>query len=264
MTIENHIEQDEDLKSEIIHLEDLRHDYDEKIVTKDNNSSIVISAFHEWYATSLTLFNRYYTDDDSNFRVFKSVSLDANGYTLKNEYYSIKPSYSILLDSLKRNKSVKVTNTIKAKNNYGNKVFIVHGHDVAVKLTVARTLEKLGLEAVILHEQPNGGKTIIEKLENNANEIGFAVILLTADDEGKALGETNLNKRARQNVVFEMGLFMGILGRDRVMLLLEDGVEKPGDLDGIVYTSIDKNDGWKYALCDELKRVGYQVSKDKL
>ena len=90
------------------------------------------------------------------------------------------------------------------------------------------------------------------------------MILLTADDQGKALGETNLNKRARQNVVFEMGLFMGILGRDRVMLLLEDGVEKPGDLDGVVYTPIDKYDGWKYALCDELKRVGYQVSKDKL
>ena len=253
-----------DIINEINHLEDLQRDYNEKSETKDANSYIVINAFHEWYSTSFSFLNRYYTDDDSNFRKFKAVRLDANGYTLRDEYYSIKPSYNVLLDSLKRNKSIIMTDTIIAKKNYGNKVFIVHGHNVSVKLTVARILEKLGLEAVILHEQPNGGKTIIEKLENNTNEIGFAVILLTADDEGKALGETNLNKRARQNVVFEMGLFMGILGRDRVMLLLEDGVEKPGDLDGIVYTSIDKNDGWKYALCDELKRVGYQVSKDKL
>lgn len=260
MTIEKLIEQGEDLNNEIIHLENLRRDYAEKIADGANNSSKTISAFHEWYSASLTFLNRYYTVENLDFRVFKNARTDVNGYSLSSEYYSIRPSYDILLDSIKRNRA----NTIIPKKNYGNKVFIVHGHDDAVKQTVARTLEKLGLEAVILHEQSNSGKTIIEKLENNTNEIGFAVILLTADDEGKALGETNLNKRARQNVVFEMGLFMGILGRERVMLLLEDGVEKPGDLDGVVYTSIDKNDGWKYALCDELKSVGYQVSKDKL
>lgn len=145
-----------------------------------------------------------------------------------------------------------------------NKVFIVHGHNNEIKIDVARTLEKLGLEAIILHEQADGGKTIIEKFEENAFDVGFAVILLTADDEGKAKHETDYKDRARQNVVFEMGYFMGKLGRDRVLLLLDKGVEKPGDLDGIVYTSIDEHDEWKYKLVKEMKAVGYPVSADSL
>jgi predicted nucleotide-binding protein len=70
--------------------------------------------------------------------------------------------------------------------------------------------------------------------------------------------------RARQNVVFEMGYFIGKLGRDRVFLLLENGVDKPGDLDGIVYTSFDNADGWKLKLVKELKAAGYKVTADSL
>jgi predicted nucleotide-binding protein len=115
-----------------------------------------------------------------------------------------------------------------------------------------------------LHERPDGGKTIIEKFENNISNIGFAIILLTNDDEGKARIETDLKARARQNVIFEMGYFIGKLGRDKVFLLLEQGVEKPGDLDGIVYTLIDSHEGWKLKLVKELKSAGYQVSADNL
>ena len=52
-----------------------------------------------------------------------------------------------------------------------------------MKLAVARTLEKLGLDAIILHEQPNLGKTIIEKFSDHA-DVSFAVVLLSPDDMG--------------------------------------------------------------------------------
>jgi predicted nucleotide-binding protein len=145
-----------------------------------------------------------------------------------------------------------------------NKVFVVHGHNETVKQTVARTLEKLGLEPIILNEQNNSGKTIIEKFEENSSNVDFAVILLTAYDEGKSKKEEKYKNRARQNVVFEMGYFTGKLGRNRVLLLLENGVDKPSDLDGIVYTPIDENDGWKLKLVKELKAAHFTVSADNL
>ena len=140
------------------------------------------------------------------------------------------------------------------------KVFIVHGHAEAVNQEVARTIEKLGLEAIILREQPNTGKTIIEKFEEYAKDVNFAVILLTADD--KIEGTESF--RARQNVVFEMGYFMGALGRDHVMCLVQENVETPGDIDGVVYTNIDKNGIWKYSLVKELKTCGYDVDANKV
>lgn len=145
------------------------------------------------------------------------------------------------------------------------RIFIVHGHDTALKVTVARILEKLDLEPVILHEQKNNGKTIIEKFESNADNCGFAVILLTADDWGYPEEKKDDSKRhrARQNVVFEMGFFMGKLGRDRVFLLLDNDVEKPGDLDGIIYHPTD-NETWKYDLVKELKSSGYDVDANKI
>lgn len=164
----------------------------------------------------------------------------------------------------KKTKIMESKNIPNTKFTEDKKVFIVHGHNDLIKEKAARTLEKLGLEAIILHEQHDGGKTIIEKFEKNVIDVGFAIVLLTADDEGKAKRETNYKDRSRQNVVFEMGYFMGKLGRDRVLLLLDKDVEKPGDLDGIVYTPIDDHDAWKHKLVKEMKAVGYSVSADNL
>ena len=155
-------------------------------------------------------------------------------------------------------------NEIKAETKFTNKIFIVHGHNNEIKQTVARTLSQLKLEPIILHEQPEQGRTIIEKFEDNSSDVNFAIILLTADDEGKAKRETDYQTRARQNVVFEMGYFIGKLGRKKVFLLLENGVQKPGDLDGIVYVPIDDAEGWKLKLVRELKTAGYSVSADDL
>ena len=144
-------------------------------------------------------------------------------------------------------------------------IFVVHGHNSEKKLAVARTLEKLGLKPIILHEMPNEGKTVIEKFTKHAN-VGFAVIIMTADDLGRAKKEKegDLKQRARQNVVFEWGYFIGRLGRERVCALYEEGIESPSDLDGFVYTSLDEAGHWRFALIKELKAVGYNVDANKL
>ena len=122
--------------------------------------------------------------------------------------------------------------TIVSKLSDSRKIFLVHGHDQAVTSIVARFLEKLKLEAVILHEQPNEGQTIIEKFERHA-DVGFAVVLLTPDDMGGIAPGSNLQPRARQNVILELGYFIGKLGRPRVCALYVTGVELPSDLHGV-------------------------------
>ena len=97
------------------------------------------------------------------------------------------------------------------------KVFVVHGHDTGAREAVARFLERAGFEPIILHEQPNQGRTIIEKFEEHA-AVNFAVVLLTPDDVGGPEGGA-MQPRARQNVVLELGFFIGKLGRGRVCAL---------------------------------------------
>lgn len=160
-----------------------------------------------------------------------------------------------------------VTDKPEPVKSFGNKVFIVHGRDEAIRESVARMLEILGINYVILHEQPDMGKTVIEKLETNASEveIGFAVIILTGDDMGKLASEQGEpSKRARQNVILELGYFMAKLGRQRVHVIYEEGVELPSDYHGVLYTKIDKAGAWKFRLAKELKAVGFDIDLNEL
>lgn len=142
-----------------------------------------------------------------------------------------------------------------------NKVFLVHGHDEAVKEKVARVLEKLGLEVVIISEKVNKGATIIEKIHQNTN-VGYGIVLYTPCDEGRLCNELELHKRARQNVVFEHGYLMGKLGRDRVCALHVNEVEIPSDLSGILYIPMDSD--WKIKLINEMNAVGFHLDKNNL
>ena len=152
---------------------------------------------------------------------------------------------------------------------YGNRplttkeVFVIHGRDEETKVKVARFLEQLDLGSVILHEQSNQGRTIIEKFEHHA-QVGFAVALLTPDDVG-ALQEdaSNLKPRARQNVIFEFGYFIGRLGRNRVCALTKGDVEIPSDYDGVIYITLDNAGGWKMKLVKELKDAGLDVDANR-
>lgn len=150
----------------------------------------------------------------------------------------------------------------KPTKKSSRKVFIVHGHDNETKQTVARFLEKLALEAVILHERSNQGMTIIEKFEQNA-DVAYAVVLMTPDDLGAAKKDAKSVKspqpRARQNVVLELGYFVGKLGRKNVSAILRGDIERPSDYDGVVYIGYDLNDSWKLLLAKELKEAGMDI-----
>jgi predicted nucleotide-binding protein len=145
-----------------------------------------------------------------------------------------------------------------------SKVFVVHGHDEGAREGVARFLEKIGLMAIILAEQPNRGRTIIEKFVDHAGEVGFAVVLLTPDDLGGAPGDMSQQSRARQNVIFELGYFVGSLGRGRACLLRKGEVEIPSDLYGVVYATMDSANGWKIELSRELKDAGFEFDPSKV
>ena len=146
-----------------------------------------------------------------------------------------------------------------------NRVFAVHGRDEAATQTVARYIEGLGLELVILREQPNEGRTIIEKFEEYAQTVGFAVILGTPDDIGALADDRhNLRSRMRQNVVFELGYFTHALGRKQVCVLLKGDVERPSDYDGVIYIAMDDGEGWKLRLATELKTAGLPIDMNRL
>jgi len=137
------------------------------------------------------------------------------------------------------------------------KVFIVHGHAEGAREAVARFLEQLGLEPIILHEQPNQGRTVIEKFEAHA-DVGFAIVLLTPDDEGgPAAGKRR--PRARQNVILELGYFIGRLGRAQVCALKAGNLELPSDILGIAWTALDPAGAWKQRLAKELAVAGYHL-----
>lgn len=151
---------------------------------------------------------------------------------------------------------------MKEKQSPNNKVFIVHGHDGELKEKVARRLEQQGIEAIILSEQANRGRTIIEKLEAYS-DVHVAIILFTQDDIGRVKEEEKENEkyRARQNVVFEAGYFMGYLGRENIIMIADENVEIPGDLSVMVYTN---RDNWELEMLKELNAAGMKIDMNKL
>jgi predicted nucleotide-binding protein len=141
------------------------------------------------------------------------------------------------------------------------RIFVVHGRDGEPREAVARFLQKLGLEPVILHEQPSRGRTLITKFNEEASDIGFAIILMTADDVG-GLDGGEQKRRARQNVIFELGFFIGRLGGDRVAALISNEVERPSDFEGVVYIPMEAD--WRLPLCKELRAAGYDIDVNRV
>jgi len=155
----------------------------------------------------------------------------------------------------------------KADAKSSNRIFIVHGHDEAMKQAVARTVEKIGLEPIILHEKPSEGRTIIEKF-TDYSDVSFAIVLLSPDDVAypKNQSPKDAKLRARQNVIFELGFFIGKLGRKRVLVLYQEekNFEMPSDYSGVLYTPYDDSGRWQFDLVKELKACGYDVDANKL
>jgi predicted nucleotide-binding protein len=154
--------------------------------------------------------------------------------------------------------------TMVSASSGGNRVFLVHGHNQSTLQSCARFIEKLELPVTILGEEPNKGRTIFEKFLDYS-DVGFAVVLLTADDRGGRADQSyeEQSLRARQNVIFELGFFIGQLGRDRVCALYENGVEIPSDYQGVAFVPLDPRQAWRFELAKEMKAAGLPVDLNK-
>jgi predicted nucleotide-binding protein len=145
-----------------------------------------------------------------------------------------------------------------------DEVFIVHGHDEVMKQSVARFIEKLGLKPIILSEQPNQSRTIIEQFEAHS-DVGYAVILLTPDDIcHPADAEAKEQARPRQNVILELGYFVGRLTRAKVCALRKGIIELPSDIHGVLYVPFEQNNDWKLKLASEMNQAGLNVDLNKV
>lgn len=161
---------------------------------------------------------------------------------------------------------LRVAISMPASAELSNKVFIVHGHDSALKTDVERFVHQIGLEPVVLHRQVDQGQTIIEKFEQHS-DVGYALILLTPDEVAYTIDQTKLPEekrvtelRARPNVIFEFGYFVGKLGRNRVCCIHKENVVVPSDLSGLIYKKVDDSiEPQAFSIIRELKAAGYKI-----
>ena len=175
---------------------------------------------------------------------------------------------NVIIEDIQLDATTNENETISSSSvNLSKRVFIVHGHNEEMKLAVARTIERLKLEPIILHEQPSKGKTIIEKF-TDYSDVAFAIVLLSADDiaHSKADEQSTGKYRARQNVIFELGYFIGKLGRERVFALheVEKNFEMPSDYSGVLFVPFDKAGRWQFDLVRELKSLNMPVDANHI
>jgi len=229
----------------------------------DNYPVVDEAMYHGWRTQVLNYLksklsegNHYYTGFKSSVRAGANYPSNVNKgiIILKNMIEDINNE---ILNITETSSIKEVVAKVKS-----NEIFIVHGHDNLALTQVARYLERLNFKPIILHEQSNSGRTIIEKIENYTN-VGFAVVLYTQCDVG-GKDRDNLQPRARQNVVFEHGYLIGKIGRNNVCALIKGTVEAPGDISGVVYTPMDDNEGWHFRLAKELKASGYTIDINQL
>ncbi len=180
------------------------------------------------------------------------------------------PTVRMVSINLPKTKQETVSVEEPNKKEYSNKVFIVHGHDDLPKERLAHILNELGLIPIILHDQPNKGRTLMEKFEEEACDVGYAFVIMTPDDLGinaklheeiqKGIKQGGLCYRPRQNVVMELGFFYAKLGRKRVCCLVKGDLEKPSDISGIVYLPFNNRVDEAYRdIVRELRALGYEL-----
>jgi predicted nucleotide-binding protein len=138
-------------------------------------------------------------------------------------------------------------------------VFIIHGHDDEMKKDVQLFISRAKLNGIVLHEKPDKNRTIIEKLIEEGNSAAYVIALLSPDDT-----QEDGTIRARQNVVLEIGYFIGRLGREKVRLLRKGDVVIPSDLQGILYEIYDEKGAWRINLLKELQAAGLPIDSKEV
>ncbi|HEX8319722.1 nucleotide-binding protein [Longimicrobium sp.] len=151
----------------------------------------------------------------------------------------------------------------------GKKIFVVHGHDKHSLDQLVLVLRELELEPVVLARESGGGLTIIEALEANIRRgsagADFGIVLLTPDDVGHArtAGGTGTRKRARQNVILELGMLIGALGRSKIAILLTGDLELPSDIHGVLYAPFQSHVRETVPqLGKRLREAGFEITAD--
>ncbi|GAA0426114.1 hypothetical protein GCM10009133_38350 [Cocleimonas flava] len=226
----------------------------------------------EWKTRVKNIIDRSMASDSPAVKLaYKAVNIGTSG----NYFVKFEEVKSSLLAALDNTKSaliedlygeLKLEESENSSPALSNKVFIVHGHDSQLKADVERFIHEIGLEPVVLHRQADNGNTVIEKFEENS-DVGFAFILLTPDEISMTTDQIDVDEdsriteyRARPNVIFEFGYFIGKLGRSRVCCLHKGEVSIPSDLAGLVYKKVDDSiDAQGYAIIKELKSAGYDI-----
>jgi predicted nucleotide-binding protein len=236
--------------------------------------------YDKWNDFNTELLEKIFTTDkyaNEYSRYVGSASIHYNELSLSKKaadfYKEIDKKIHILDSIIERLELIPLSHSaiqenMKSKKSpqpieISNKIFIVHGRDDLAKTETARFIEKLGFEAIILHEQVSSGNTIIEKIEEHT-DVGFAIVLYTPCDMGSLAGESSQKPRARQNVVFEHGYLIGKLGRQKVCALVKGDIELPNDISGVVYITLDSHNAWHMAIAKELKKSGYPVDMNKI
>lgn len=253
----------------MIEYEKFKEIYDEIDELIAQNVSSSTPKFQAWRVKAERFLLKKYGEKSYEVKNFKSFSFSLMCYSFdtsendfikacKDDLCSVKAIFEQYLEDMQDENELLAENEYITKDY--SKVFIVHGHDGELKEAVARVIERQGIKPIILSEQVNRGATIIEKIEVNSNVNG-AICLFTSDDLGRAKKESTDNPRARQNVVFEAGYFVGKLGRENVILISDGNIELPSDLQGVVYSN--KSD-WKINVLKELKAIGYYIDYNKL
>lgn len=231
----------------------------------------------EWLAWKTRSYNfvRQLTADNSTTAkmVDVAVKIRTEGYYSQNferAKSTILKALRLTLDATKEDAFNELrrsgSHSTSPSLSKSNKIFVVHGHDHALKTEVETFLYDIGLDPVVLHRKPDEGATVIEKFEKHS-DVGYALILLTPDEVAYAIDEEDKEdekrekeKRARPNVIFEFGYFVGKLGRKRVCCLYKGDVTLPSDLSGLVYKKLDGPlKSQKFSLIKELKAAGYQI-----
>jgi predicted nucleotide-binding protein len=205
-------------------------------------------------------YNFYLTVDVYNGRSHRNKSKEKDIFQkgLKTAILYLKNYESDNVIKTEEKIQMNINETVNNEN-----IFIVHGRNDGIKAQVANFLLKLGIKPIILHEQMNKGQTIIEKFEKHS-DVKASIILFTNDDVGKFKDDSEFEKRARQNVIFEAGYFIGKLGREFTIILLEHGLKMPSDLDGYIYFEIDQNERWQLDIAKELKGMKFDIDMNDL
>jgi predicted nucleotide-binding protein len=217
--------------------------------------AITESRSEDWYT------RRRYSELIEKIKTLDSLIAEVLEFKILTSPAEVVPTASTMPDPV-----TVVTKTGRRGPLKNADVFIVHGHDETAKAKVAQVIHKLGHNPVILHEQPDMGQAIIDKLIKHATGAAFAVVLLTPDDIGASKKEPDkLRPRARQNVIFELGLFVGVIGKEKVCPLYVKGVEMLTDFSGVGYTLMeDSNEAWSHKLAKEMRAAGLDADSNKL